>query len=107
MRLARAAEDPKLCVQAIERNEPFPMEHVYLESRVICFTQANHPRLAEAEDAFGRLLANTRPFGADIPTPPGQKRPSPPVVDAPEPPRPVEDATLGLDAGKDAESSSP
>ena len=107
VRLARVAEDPKLCVKAIESIEPLPMEHLLLESRVLCFKQANDPRLPDAEVEFGRLLSYTRPFGADIPTPPGRKRPPPPVLDAPDPPRPIEDATLGLDAGTDAESSSP
>jgi hypothetical protein len=112
VKLARVAEDPKLCVEAIEGIWPLPMDHVLLESRVLCFKQANDPRLPDAEVEFGRLLTYTRPFGADIPTPPGQKRLLPPPFaprGAPSAPTALEDAGLapGSDAGRDAESSSP
>lgn len=108
-RLLRIVGDPKLCVRAFEEMAPLPMDHVLLQSRVLCFTQANDPRLPDAEFEFGRLLAYTRPIGADIPTPPGQRR-LPPAAATFALPASEGDAgavDLGRDAGGDVESSSP
>lgn len=110
LRLARLTDDPKLCVGAVDSNEPLPMGHLFYETRVFCYRQANDARLPAAEEEFAHLLSFTRPFGADIPTPPSAKKNGPPPIpegawDAAAPP--LEDLSFGLDAGSGAESASP
>ncbi len=68
--LAHDSRDPKLCVEAIDAVSPISMERSLHMTRVRCYRAANDPRLASAEEELGLLLSFSRPFGADIKTPP-------------------------------------
>jgi predicted membrane-bound spermidine synthase len=98
--LARNISDPARCVRALDVTRPWPFERLYFETQVICYKRANDPRLANAEEEYGRLLLYSLPFGADIPSPPRQKKPAPSGGTE-------EPLKFGLDAGIVVDATAP
>lgn len=66
---ARTSGDPKLCVDAIDRLGPLPMNINFYKARADCYARTNDPRTAAAEAELGHLVSFTLPFGAGIPSP--------------------------------------
>lgn len=80
--LAHSSKNPKLCVEALDAVSPFSINPTMYRTRVLCYRDANDPRLSAAEAELGWLLSFSRPFGADLKSPPTPATPPPPPPEA-------------------------